>query len=205
MRLLRLYYNWLLVKLGVRKILPAFFINRIPVLECGEPLVLFSGFLVRKRVAERLEKTGRYLPDGYEIILVSGWRSAGEQAALRRDFCKQLKRKHPGMASAVLAQQLRKWCAESGGHQTGGAVDVLLMYQGKIADCGTSYLSASPVAGTAESSRLSPEAAANRRILFRAMTCAGFVNYPAEYWHYSFGDRLYAAYRGDKYAFYGEL
>ena len=39
MRLLRIYYNWLLVRLRIRKILPAFFITRIPVKECGEPLV----------------------------------------------------------------------------------------------------------------------------------------------------------------------
>ena len=87
----------------------------------------------------------------------------------------------------------------------GGAVDVQLWYQGRIADCGTPYLSTSPDSETAEINRLSPEAMTNRRLLLQTMTEAGFVNYPAEWWHYCFGDQLYAAYHGDKYAFYGEI
>ena len=54
MRLLRIYYNWLLVRLRIRKILPAFFITRIPVKECGEPLVVYAGVLMREAVAEML-------------------------------------------------------------------------------------------------------------------------------------------------------
>lgn len=205
MRLLRIYYNWLLVRLGIRKILPAFFITRIPVKECGEPLVVYAGFLMRETVAEMLAEARRNLPEGYEIIPVSGWRSAVDQAALRREFRRRLKREYPELTSAELAQQAKKWSADSSGHQTGGAVDVQLWYQGRIADCGTPYLSTSPDSETAEISRLPPEAMANRRLLLQTMTGAGFVNYPAEWWHYCFGDRLYAAYHGEKYAFYGEI
>ena len=205
MRLLRIYYNWLLVRLRIRKILPAFFITRIPVKECGEPLVVYSGVLMREAVAEMLAEARRNLPEGYEIIPVSGWRSAVEQDALQQDFCNRLKRKYPELTSADLVQQTKKWCADSGGHQTGGAVDVQLWYQGRIADCGTPYLSTSPDSETAEINRLSPEAMTNRRLLLQTMTEAGFVNYPAEWWHYCFGDQLYAAYHGEKYAFYGEI
>ena len=34
------------------------------------------------------------------------------------------------------------------------------------------------------------------------MTTAGFTNYPAEWWHYSYGDRMWAAYSHNKISFY---
>ncbi|WP_222115898.1 M15 family metallopeptidase [Chromobacterium vaccinii] len=40
---------------------------------------------------------------------------------------------------------------------------------------------------------ISESARTNRRILIRAMRDAGFVNYPSEWWHWSHGDRYWAA------------
>ena len=34
---------------------------------------------------------------------------------------------------------------------------------------------------------------------------AGFVNYPAEWWHFSYGDKMWAAYGNKKSAMYGEI
>lgn len=33
----------------------------------------------------------------------------------------------------------------------------------------------------------------------------GFVNYPGEWWHFSYGDQLWAAYKNKKYAIYGSI
>ena len=44
-----------------------------------------------------------------------------------------------------------------------------------------------------------------REILCNAMLKAGFINYPAEWWHYSFGDKLWAAYSRKTKAFYGQV
>ena len=33
----------------------------------------------------------------------------------------------------------------------------------------------------------------NRKILIRVMRRAGFVNYPREWWHWSYGDKCWAA------------
>ena len=41
-KFLRLYYNYFLVKWGFRKVLPAYFINRIEVVDCGEELVKYQ-------------------------------------------------------------------------------------------------------------------------------------------------------------------
>ncbi len=39
---------------------------------------------------------------------------------------------------------------------------------------------------------ISEEARANRQLLGTVLTAAGLVNYPTEWWHWSFGDRYWA-------------
>jgi hypothetical protein len=87
---LRAYYNYLLFRLGVRKVLPAMFINRLPVQECGEELVVCQGKYVRKTVSEMLAKADRLLPNGYSIKLLDGYRSEKEQLRRREQLFKQL-------------------------------------------------------------------------------------------------------------------
>lgn len=45
----------------------------------------------------------------------------------------------------------------------------------------------------------------NREMLFQVMTTAGFVNYPLEWWHYCYGDKMYAAYKCLPLAQYGSI
>ncbi|MDP4504885.1 M15 family metallopeptidase [Nonomuraea turcica] len=45
--------------------------------------------------------------------------------------------------------------------------------------------------------------AANRCILGNALASAGFVNYPTEWWHWSFGERYWAYITQARYARYG--
>jgi hypothetical protein len=37
-----------------------------------------------------------------------------------------------------------------------------------------------------------------------AMTQAGFINYPLEWWHFCYGDKMYTAYKFEKQAIYGK-
>ena len=36
------------------------------------------------------------------------------------------------------------------------------------------------------------------------MTQSGFINYPLEWWHFCYGDKMYAAYKFEKKAIYGK-
>nr|MDT0664632.1 M15 family metallopeptidase [Micromonospora sp. DSM 115978] len=45
----------------------------------------------------------------------------------------------------------------------------------------------------------------NREVLRQAMTAAGFVNYPTEWWHWSYGDRYWALLTGASAARYGTV
>lgn len=91
------------------------------------------------------------------------------------------------------------------GHPTGGAVDVLVVGpDGRIWDMGT------PPHGLTEDSYVfSPyteESAYRRRmILRRAMMVGGFAPFDGEWWHFSYGDREWAAWRKKAAAFYGPV
>lgn len=52
-------------------------------------------------------------------------------------------------------------------------------------------------------SNISRTARANRAILTRALGAAGLVNYPTEWWHWSFGDRYWAWHTAHPTAIYG--
>ena len=52
------------------------------------------------------------------------------------------------------------------------------------------------------SKTISAEAQKNRKIMNRALSAVGFVNYPAEYWHWSYGDRNWAYYKKQAHAIY---
>jgi zinc D-Ala-D-Ala dipeptidase len=70
-------------------------------------------------------------------------------------------------------------------HNLGLAVDLTLvdLASGRELDMGTSWDTFSEAAHTANASG---QVAANRQRLVRAMSRAGFVNYPREWWHFSF-------------------
>ena len=183
--MLRLYYNYFLVKWKIRRVLPAYFINRIEVIDCGEELVQYQGVRVRKSVAVMLKNAQSRLPPHFELKVVSGFRNETEQLALHEKF---------GNTQQV---------ATESGHTTGGAVDVILVYCGKEVDCGSPYLEFKAKTPT-WSRELSYSQRRNRFILYNAMTSAGFVNYPLEWWHFCYGDKMYAAYKFEKKAFYGK-
>ena len=183
--MLRLYYNYFLVKWKIRRVLPAYFINKVTVEDCGEELVQYQGVRVRKRVAAMLKNAQRSLPPHFELKVISGYRNETEQLVLRQRF---------GNTQQV---------ATESGHTTGGAVDVILVYRGKEVDCGSPYLEFTAKTPT-WSRELSYSQRRNRFILYNAMTQAGFVNYPLEWWHFCYGDKMYAAYKFEKKAFYGK-
>ena len=92
-------------------------------------------------------------------------------------------------------------------HTAGAAIDLTLCTpDGLELDMGT------PINASQEESdgscytaatTISAEAAANRAVLGAAMTMAGFINYPTEWWHWSYGDRYWALSTGAPAAVYG--
>lgn len=201
---IRVLYNYILVRLGVRHILPAHFVNSKSVSECGEELVERDGCLVRVGVYERLKKANDFLPNGYRIVVVEGSRDESKQEQLRQEAEKKIKEAFPEITESELMTRLNKSVANRSGHLTGGAVDVLLYKNNEVVSCGSKYLEFNNE--TPSFARLNDKSiCANRRILHKAMKKAGFVNYPAEWWHFSYGDKMWAAYANKHAAFYGDV
>jgi D-alanyl-D-alanine dipeptidase len=94
-------------------------------------------------------------------------------------------------------------------HVAGAAIDVTLVDRdGHPLDMGT------PIDATPEDSaracyfdatNISPDARANRLVLATALADAGFVNYPTEWWHWSYGDRYWALHTDAAHALYGPV
>jgi len=176
--------NYILWRVGLWRVLPGAIINRVAVRECGEALVSYKGARLRVGVVERLKFAESRLPSGVEIKILSGFRSLSEQQKLWD--CAPDRRLVANPANG------------GGGHQTGGAVDVTLCgADGRELDIGGKYLVFDALTKTAAVQN------ENRKLLCRVMADAGFVNYPNEWWHFSYGDKMWAAYARKKYAIYG--
>ena len=213
--------KYLLWKMGIRKTIPGTIINNIPIRENNDPLVniscdksfFFSPILekqkktlVRHTVYQRLKEAQKLLPPGIHFKIFSAYRSL-EQQQKRWDYLyKKNKKDFPNLSEEETINKTQSQIANPqagfGGHQTGGAVDISLCNdQGQDLDMGTAYGEHNHTTFT-QNKNLNKEQQQNRKILFDAMTAAGFTNYPAEWWHYSYGDRMWAAYSRNKISLY---
>jgi zinc D-Ala-D-Ala dipeptidase len=78
-------------------------------------------------------------------------------------------------------------------HSTGAAIDVTLVdAQGEAIDMGSPIDEMSPRSYPDYFADIDPTFHQHRHILKRAMTQAGFQQHPREWWHYSYGDQLWA-------------
>ena len=180
----KVYLNYFLWRLHIRHVLPAAIVNRVKVEECGEELTQYKGAVLRAGAIERLKKAESLLPPGLSIKILSGYRSLAEQKKL--------------WETAPDRRLVANPFNGGGGHQTGGAVDATLCdANGRELDMGGEYLAFD---ATTPMRAVENE---NRKILSRAMRGAGFANYPNEWWHFSYGDKMWAAYARKKNAIYG--
>jgi zinc D-Ala-D-Ala dipeptidase len=121
----------------------------------------------------------------------------------------KMKLDHPFSSPEELIEMTEVWIAnpfkEGSGHQTGAAVDLTLCYQdGTELDMGTKMQEFTPKSITA-SPDLTMVQKENRSILLQAMSSQDFVNYPNEWWHFSYGERLWASLIGAKETLFSAL
>lgn len=166
---------------------------------------------LRAGVAARLEDAQGALPVGLRLLVVEGYRSYANQEAIFTGYRQELRRLHPEWPEARLLVETSKFVSpvEVAPHSTGGAVDLTLCTEdGRELDMGTA-IDATPVASAnacfTAARNITPAAGANRQLLIDALTSAGMVNYPTEWWHWSYGDRYWALTTDAPYAKYGPI
>lgn len=214
--------KYLMFKLGIRETVPAGAINAVKIEETQEPLIdirkypefSFSqklaqqkNIFVRASVAERLKAVAVSLPEGIRLKIYSAHRDLDEQNIMWNDRLEKNRKKFPNISETELERLTRAQIAKPGqgfgGHQTGGAVDVTLCdRQDHDLNMGTQISEHNDQTKTMAYG-LTDNQKRYRLILKKTMENQGFKNYPAEWWHFSYGDRLWAAYSLKKQCPYG--
>jgi D-alanyl-D-alanine dipeptidase len=201
-------------------------IAALPVRECDEPLVDLRSLPairvdprladpagvyahVRLSVADRLVAAQTQLPRTTRLLVVEGLRPF----ALQQEYFAQcrdgLRAGHPEWDEERRQIEASKYVSppEVAPHVSGGAVDLTLCtYRGAELPMGTEVNATPPESDEAcytNFDGISPQACRNRTILGDVMASAGFVNYPTEWWHWSYGDRYWALATGAPAALYG--
>ncbi|QLQ10753.1 MAG: dipeptidase [Nocardioidaceae bacterium] len=189
----------------------------VPVADNDEPLVRLgpdfgpARALVRLGLAARLEQARNRLPVGIGMLVVEGYRTPAAQQAIIDQYSADLRRRHPQARHAEIEQLTSRFVAplEVAPHVAGAAVDLTLFDV-----CGDELDMGTPVDATPEASQgrcyfaagdISPDARAHRDLLAAALGAAGLVNYPTEWWHWSYGDRYWALLSGEPAAIYGPV
>ncbi|WP_123458430.1 M15 family metallopeptidase [Streptomyces sp. PanSC19] len=198
----------------------------IPVRESGERLVDVRGvgsLLVdprkqdpadafahlREGVVERLLKAQELLPGGLRLLFVEGYRPPSLQRAYFEEYAGRLRALHPSWSEERILTAASRYVSppEIAPHSAGAAVDLTLSdADGRELDLGTRMNADPEESGGAcytHAEGIGAEARAHRELLGSVLTAAGLVNYPTEWWHWSYGDRYWALATGAAVAPYG--
>ena len=179
-----------------------------------------DALFVRRSVGEKLrEVNARLAPAGLELYLFDAWRPQAVQRYFHDVwFPAWLKVRAPHLEGQALVDEVQNyWAAPSDGdgspspHSTGGAGDLTLrfiatgqsLFMGGLFDDVTEDAWTDAFERKLIVSMSDEEALANRRLLYWVMTEAGFANNPTEWWHFSWGDQMWAKLRGEAAAHYG--
>lgn len=169
-----------------------------------------SGRLVRQGVAERLVAADAALPPGVRLFVLEALRSPQSQQDIFASYSRKLRAELPGVGEDELLRLVSRYVAPLAvaPHVAGAAVDITLVDgDGRRLGMGAA------VDATPEESRnsiafdadVSDEARSHRTLLADALGSAGLVNYPTEWWHWSYGDRYWAHVTGAEHACYGPV
>ncbi|MCD4525307.1 M15 family metallopeptidase [Nocardioides sp. cx-173] len=192
-------------------------VRAVPVRDLGEPLVALDAALsptrqlVRRGLADRLAAAHVALPSGIGLLVVEGHRPVAAQRAIVASYGAQVRAANPTVSVAEAERLTSRFVAPVGvaPHVAGAAVDLTL-----VDACGEELDLGTPIDATPEQSDgrcyfaadgIGADARAHRLLLARVLGGAGLVNYPTEWWHWSFGDRYWALSTGAPAALYGPV
>lgn len=188
-------------------------VRAVRVLDAGDPLVplIFAPHvLVRQGLAMRLVDARNALPSGVDLKVVEGHRTIADQNAIIERYTGELRELHP-LADAVELNRLSSRFVAPlavAPHVAGAAVDLTL-----VDASGAELWMGTEIDATPEDSDgacffgapVDSVARRNRTLLADALSGAGLVNYPTEWWHWSYGDRYWALLTGADHALYGPV
>lgn len=173
---------------------------------------------MRRSVYDKLCKAQADLPQGWRFRLYEAYRSLKVQQMLFEIAYAGVVKRHLEFneeqcfyETTRLASPVRHFDGSLNipPHNTGAAVDVeMVTSEGELVDMGMAakdWLTVHPDLCLTDNPDLSMEVKSNRALLQAVMKAHGFINYPTEWWHFSYGDRYWAYHTGAQYAIYGSV
>lgn len=170
---------------------------------------------VRKSLVEMLHNAESMLPDGLRFLIYDGYRPICIQQRLWNHYRGTIKHDNPNLSDEELDFKTSFFVSKPSYdesmpslHNTGGAIDLTLYDKsGKVLNMGTEFDDFSDKAWSNHFEEYEDNEVVrnNRRILYNVMIEAGFTNLPSEWWHYDFGDKFWAHFKGKKPVYIGIL
>ena len=167
--------------------------------------------LLRQPVLERLADAAAGLPADLRLVVVEGYRPPALQKTYFDSYTRRLRGERPDLADHEVRHLASRHVSppEVAPHSAGAAVDVLLTTpEGIELDLG-SAINATPEESGGRCYTRHPDVTGEpfllRQTLGAALEGAGLVNYPTEWWHWSYGDRYWALATGRQHALYDAI
>ena len=203
------------------------FINPHPYLKLGAPYKNKNFiWVLRKSVVDRLIMANNYLQkisSDYSLIIYDSWRPLEVQSfmfySVFKDECRKRNLNIPFNEMNAYPEILEKvnkfWAypheetSQPPPHSTGGAIDIGLSDDlGNLVEMGCEIDFMDKTAKPDYYNKINSKNAilwnSRRKLLKKIMIKFGFVQHPNEWWHFSYGDQLWAWKNKNKNAIYGK-
>lgn len=171
---------------------------------------------IRESVFEKLCQAQKELPKGWGFRLYEGYRRLKVQKMLFEQELKRVKLQYPHESDEKHFYETTRLVSpvvhldgsrNIPAHNTGGAVDIeIIKDDGQLLDMGMAakdWVVVHPDLCLSECPLIDKKLQHNRKLLIELMQAYGFVNYPTEWWHFSYGDRYWAFHQPIQQAIYG--
>ena len=170
----------------------------------------YKGVYLRSEVAKRLQAAAENLGSKYKLIVRAGHRPVEVQKRILVECAEDYKKGHPEVSEKEALEHARYFVSDPDTtlppHVCAAAVDVDVMYTetGELLDFGSKIND-----DTAQSfiyyPQLSDNQKNNRQILLRAMLNADFASCMPEWWHFSYGDQVWAWFYDEELSLYSPV
>ncbi len=204
----------------------------IPIHDAGEPLVDLVSYpfilepvyfqnglspekrmFLRKSVAEKLRVVSERIQP-YRLKIWDAHRTRAVQRAVYERYRSDLQQAHPDWTDEKVRDTVETYVVNGDdpaltlNHVCGSTVDLTLVDEkGNELHMGTGFDHLGPESAPYffEQDGHDLEAAKNRTFLRDAMFAEGFTIYPTEWWHFDYGNQIWAFQKGEPSALFGEV
>lgn len=168
----------------------------------------YNKIYVRKGLLERLQDAANALPDGIKLVVRAGHRPIEVQKRLLQYVMDGYVTEHPAATAEQALTHARTFVSDPEvklpPHCCGAAVDVELCdtKTQQVLDFGSPLNMDNEISGL-HSDGITAEQKNNRMLLLQTMLDAGFASYYPEWWHFSYGDEIWAWFYAQENCLYG--